>query len=75
MPGVVDRLIAAEPARMLGNDRTILADDEALGVGLDLDRPADGAGADRILVVVEAHQAGLRYRDLRCVEPVELAAD
>ncbi len=29
---------------------------------MDVDRPADGAGAHRVFVVVEAHQAVLRHR-------------
>jgi hypothetical protein len=36
MPRVVDRLVAAETARMLGNDDAVLADDDALGISLDL---------------------------------------
>jgi hypothetical protein len=37
MPGVVDRLITSETARMLGDDRAVLADHDTLGIGLDLD--------------------------------------
>jgi hypothetical protein len=40
---------------MLGDDSAILADHDPVGIGLDLDRPADGARGDRVLVVVEAH--------------------
>jgi hypothetical protein len=43
MPGIVDRLAAAEAACVLADDRAVLADDDTLGIGLDLDRPADGA--------------------------------
>jgi hypothetical protein len=50
---------------MLADDNAVLADDDALGISLDLDRPADGTRTDRILVVVEAHQAGLGNRGLR----------
>src|SRR5262249_48022214 len=57
MPGIVDRLAAPEAAAMLADDRTVLTDHKAIGAGLDLDRPADGARGDRVLVVVEAHQA------------------
>jgi hypothetical protein len=83
MPGIVDRLAAAETAVMLADDCALLADHNAIGrrvrplagprtgAGLDLDRPADGARGDRVFVVVEAYQAGLRDRRLRRVEPVE----
>jgi hypothetical protein len=40
---------------------------------VDVDRPADGAGIDRISVVVEAHEAGLRDRRLHLMEAVEAA--
>ena len=46
MPGIVDRLAAAEAAVMLADDCAILADHNAIGVGLDLDWPADGARGD-----------------------------
>src|SRR5205814_9312450 len=41
MPGIVDRLAATEAARVIADDRAFLADDDALGIGLELDRPAD----------------------------------
>jgi hypothetical protein len=56
---------------MLADDCALLADDDAIGIGLDLDRPTDRTRGDRVLVVVEAHQAGLRDRGSRRVEPVE----
>ena len=59
---------------MFGDDAPILADDDAIGVGMDLDRPADGAGVHRVFVVVEAHQAGLRHRGRQRVESVEATA-
>src|SRR5258708_9006598 len=71
MPGIVDRLAATERARMLGNDASVLADYDAVGVSMDLDRPTDRARRDRVLVVVEAHQAGLRDRCRHRVESVE----
>ena len=43
MPGIVDRLAAPEAARMFGDDAPILTDDDTIGVGGDLDRPADDA--------------------------------
>ena len=73
MPGIVDRLAAAERARMLGDDPPVLADHDAVRIGMDLDRTPDGAGGHRVLVVVEAHQAGLRDRRRHRVESVEPA--
>src|SRR5277367_7036780 len=75
MPGIVDRLAAAEAARMLADHGAVLTDNDAVGISLDLDRPADGARGDRVLVVVEPRQAGLRDRGLRRVEPVEWTTD
>src|SRR5262249_41100142 len=71
MPGIVDRRAAAKAATMLADDCAILADYNAIGIGLDLDRPPHGARGDRVLIIVEAYQAGLRDRRLRRVEPVE----
>src|SRR6202035_5779980 len=71
MPGIVDRLAAAEAAAMLAGDCALLADHNVIGIGLDLDRPSHGARGDRVLVVIEAYQAGLGDRRLRRVEPVE----
>ena len=53
MPGIVLNLAAAERARVLGDNPPVLADDDAAGVGVDVDRAADGAGVDRGAVVVE----------------------
>jgi hypothetical protein len=75
MPRVVDRLAAAEAAAMLADDHPVLADHDVVGVSLNLDRPADGTGADRVLVIVEAHQAGLGYRRRHRAEPVERTGD
>ena len=73
MPGIVDRLAAAVAAGVFRDDAPVLADDDALGIGLDLDWAADRAGADRVFVVVEAHEAGLRHRCRQRMEPVEPA--
>jgi hypothetical protein len=35
MPGIVDRLAAAKAAAMLADDCVILADHNAIGIGLD----------------------------------------
>jgi hypothetical protein len=74
MPGIVDRLAAAERARMFGNAPAVLADHDAVGVGLHLDWTPDRAGGHRVLVVVEAHQAGLRDRRRHRVEAIEPAS-
>src|SRR5204863_2922227 len=54
--GVVKRIAAAERAGMLGNDAAVLADHNAIGVGMDLDRTSDRAGCHRVFVVIEAHE-------------------
>src|ERR1700752_721553 len=59
---------------MLGDDPPVLADDDAVGVGVDVDRAADGPRAHRISVVVEPHEAGLRHRGRQRVEAVEADA-
>ena len=74
MPGIVDRLASAVAARVLGHRASILADDDPIGVGVDVDGAADGARADRVFVVVEPYQAGLRHRGRQRVEPIETAA-
>src|SRR6476469_7969651 len=73
MPGVVDGIAAAKGSRVLGNDASILTDYDAIGIGLNFDWPSDCAGCDRVLVVVEAHQAGLRDRCRHRMEAVEAA--
>ena len=66
---------AAEGALMLGDDPPVLADDDAVGVGVDVGLPApDRARAHRIAVVVEPHEAGLRHRGRQRVESVEADA-
>ena len=44
-----------------------------VGVGVNLDRPPDSAGRDRVFIVVEPHQTGLRDRCRHRVESVEPA--
>src|SRR4029079_5883373 len=73
MPGCIARIAATERAGMLGNDPAVLADYDAIGIGMDLDRTSDRAGRHRVLVVVEAHQTGLRDRCRHCVESIEPA--
>ena len=62
MPGIANRRAAREGPGMVGDHATVLLDDDTIGIGLDLDGPADGAGVDRVPVVVEANQTGLRDR-------------
>ena len=47
---------------MFSDNPAVLADDDAIGIGLNIDRPADGVGRYGVLVVVEADQAGLGDR-------------
>src|SRR4029077_7421153 len=74
MPRVVDRLASAVAAAMFCDDAPILADDDPISVGVDLDRSTDRTGVHRVFVVVEADQAGLRYRGRQCVEAIEATA-
>src|SRR5258708_37274822 len=75
MPGVVDRLAASEGAPMFGDDPAVLADHDAIGIGMDLDRTPNRAGRHRVLVVVEADQASLgdsRWHGVEAVEPANI---
>jgi hypothetical protein len=38
---------------MLADNGAVLPDHDAIGIGLDLNRPADGARGDRVFVLVE----------------------
>ena len=58
---------------MLGDNASVLADYDAIGIGVNFDRAADSAGSYRVLVVVEAHQAGLRDRCRHRMEAIEPA--
>src|ERR1700693_2897784 len=58
---------------MFGDDAPVLADYDAVGIGMNLDRTPARAGRHRVLVVVEAHQAGLRDRRRHRMEAVEPA--
>src|SRR3954453_4001926 len=59
---------------MLSDDPPVLADCDAIRIGMNLDRMPDRTGHHRVLVVIEAHQAGLRDRRLHRVEAIELAS-
>src|SRR6266480_8161815 len=56
---------------MLGDNTTVLADYDAIRIGMNLDRTPDRTGRHRVLVVVEAHQAGLRNGCRHRVESIE----
>ena len=74
MPGIVGYLATTVFTRMLADNTAILAQDDALGIGVDLDRTANRARVHRVFVVVEPNQARLRYRGLLGMEPVEATA-
>src|SRR5437763_11109501 len=56
---------------MLGDDPPVLADHDVVSIGVNLDWPSDRARRYRVLVVVEANQAGLRDRRRHRMEAVE----
>ena len=62
VPGIVFDVVARKRARVISDHRAILLDDDAIGIGVDVDRPANRRRHHRVLVVVEPHQAGLRHR-------------
>src|SRR4029077_20650745 len=74
VPWIIDRFAAPIAARMLRNDAPLLANDDPIGVSVNLDRAANGAGADRVFVIVKANQAGLRHGRRQSVESIEPAA-
>src|SRR5215210_4591545 len=73
VPGIEHGLIAAEGAKMIGDDAAVLTDLDSVRIGSDLDRPSDRAGADRVAVIVEPHEAGLRDRSRHRMEAIEAA--
>ena len=62
MPRIVYGCATPVATLMLRHDAPVLADHDAIGVGVDVDGAADRAGAHRVFVVVEPDQAGLRHR-------------
>ena len=56
---------------MLGNDPAVLADHDAVRIGLDLNGSPDRARRHRVLVVIEAHQTGLGDRGRHGMEAIE----
>ena len=61
MPRIINRLVAPEPTNMLADDRAVLADDDPIGIGMDLNRSSDRCGMHRVFVVIEPHQQRLRH--------------
>ena len=57
----------------MNGDAPVLADYDAIRIGVNFDGTTDGTGGYRVLVVVEADQAGLRDRSRHRVEAVEPA--
>src|SRR5215471_10871261 len=58
---------------MLGNNPAVLADDDAIRIGVNFNWPPDRARSYRVFVIIEAHQAGLGDRRWHRVEAVEAA--
>ena len=58
---------------MVADDRPVLADHDALGIGLDLHRPADGPRHDAVPVVIEPHEARLGHRADLDAAPIKRA--
>ena len=56
---------------MLADNTPGLAQFDPLSIGTDFHRPPDGAGCDGVSVIVEPHEAGLRYRGRHRMEPVK----
>ncbi|CUX06848.1 conserved hypothetical protein [Agrobacterium fabacearum S56] len=73
VPGVVDSVATTKAAPVFSDRHSILFDDNPIGIGVNLDRAADGCRQDRIFVVVETDGAGLRHRGWDAVEPVKWA--
>jgi len=61
MPRIVDCLFPAEVAAVFGNNNPVLAYNNPVGISLDFDGTPDRARLDRVFVIVEANQAGLRH--------------
>jgi hypothetical protein len=57
----------------VADNPAVLADHDAVRIGVNLDRTPDRAGGHRVPVVVKAHQAGLRDRGRHRVEAIEPA--
>lgn len=62
VPRIVNRLIPTKPAHMLGNKLPILADDDTVGIGVNLNRASGRLRMNRVLVVIEPDQQRLGDR-------------
>ena len=51
MPGIVGDLVAPEAAGVLADDNAVLLDNDAIGVGVDVDRPANRLGNTEYLLL------------------------
>ena len=71
MPRIVNCSVSAEVARVVSDQSTLLPDLDPFRIGPDLDRPPDSRCRDRVFVVIEPHEAGLRYRRRQRMEAVE----
>lgn len=71
---VVDIFAASEDARMLTHELSILPELDAFSISADLDGTADGMSLDRVAVVVEPDEAGLRDRGRHRMVSVEGAS-
>jgi hypothetical protein len=58
---------------MFGDDAPVLADYDAIRIGVNFDGTTDSTRGYRVLVVVKAHQASLRHRCRHRVESIEPA--
>jgi len=55
-------VIVSAQTGVLADDAAVLTQFDPIGIGADLDGPADRARRNRVLVVAEADQAGLLHR-------------
>src|SRR6476620_11555802 len=71
MPRVIDGPVAAEEPGMVGDDFTVAAHDDAVGIGANLHSASHHPGRNGVAVAVEADEACAAYRMLALVEAVE----
>src|SRR5215207_3553396 len=73
VPRVVERIPAAKRAGMFGDDPSVLTDHDAVRIGMNFDGTPNCVGSNRVFVVVEPYQAGLRHRRRHRMEAVKPA--
>src|SRR4029078_3147100 len=73
VPGIVDRLAAPERAGAFADALSVLANYNPSRIGVYINGTPHRAGAHRVLVVVETHQAGLGHRGRYRVEAIKAA--